>query len=133
VLVEFGAVLERNAPDVALRVAEAKAISPSRSRRLRIETSDVIEDPNFFVGAVDGQFVFAVDGEREAMELVAGISVLPPVRRFGEQTQHDTVRALEHDVLGRTRRRFRPAELAIEGRHPTDISADERDRTDPVR
>jgi hypothetical protein len=85
------------------------------------------------VSKVDGVLVLAVDRERETAERVTRIAVPPLERPFGVEAQNDAVGALEHDVLGHARRRFRPDELTVEGGHPPDISADERYRADPVR
>ena len=133
VLIEVGAVLEGNAPGVPFRIAKAEPVSPTRPRRLRVEIEDVVESAYLVVGSVDHLLVFAVDCQCETAESI-GCPPIPPFQeRLGEEPQHDAVRALEHDVLGDTRRRFWPTELTIERGQPTDVPTAERNRADPHR
>src|SRR5262245_7981979 len=132
-VIELGAVLEGNTPDVAFGVSEAEAVSPARPCRLRVQVGDVVEPADLSVRPVDGFFVFAMDRHREAPELHARAPVSLLEDRLGGETEDDTVGALKHDVLGHARWRFKPPELAIERSHPAEVSTGERHCADPRR
>src|SRR5262245_12066181 len=109
--------LNGDSPYVSFRIAKAEAVTPSRARGLRVEVANVIESGDLSMRVVDRLLVFDVDSQRDTATCVPGRPETRLEVRLGDEAQHDAVGTLKDDVLGRARRRFQPAKLAIEGGH----------------
>ena len=120
-------------PDVALRVAEAKAATETRPVRLGVEIDDVVEATEALVRIHDRLDVLDHDTEAEPTKAFAYRSAITVEHHLGEQCEHDPVGALEDHVLGHAGRCLGPAELAVERRHSLKVATGERHRADPAR
>jgi hypothetical protein len=103
------------------------------AERPAVEIDDVVETAEALVRIHDRLDVLDHDAEAEPPKPFADRSAITVEHHLAEQPEHDPVGALKHHMLGHAGRCLRPAELAVERRHPLKVATCERHRADPAR
>src|SRR5204863_754412 len=88
-------VLDRNAPDIALRVLKAETESPTRPLGLIVQFGNVVKLAYLLVSLDDRLLGLAVDRERKSAKPVTNSTEPLLEHRLGQESENDAVRALK--------------------------------------